>query len=138
LFPRGVLTGGIRERRTHDKSIRYVELNASDPEKAKAFYSKLSQWELEGVPNSAVPAGLYTMVKVGEGTGGEIMKQIPGGPSGWLAYVNVDDIRSATEKARSLGGKVMKYVTEVMGMGWISFIQDPAGAVVGLWQAKSK
>ena len=56
------------------------------------------------------------------------MKQIPNGPSGWLAYVEVDDIRAATKKAKSLGGEVMKDVTEVSGMGWLSFIRDPTGA----------
>jgi uncharacterized protein len=116
----------------------HVELNTSDPEKAKAFYAKLFQWQLEEVPNPAVPTGSYTMIKVGAGTGGGIMKQIPGGPSGWLAYVEVDDINAATQKAKSLGGKVMKDVTEVMGMGWFSFIQDPTGAVLGLWKSKSK
>ena len=116
----------------------HVELNTSDPEKAKAFYAKLFQWQLEEVPNPAVPTGSYTMIKVGAGTGGGIMKQIPGGPSGWLAYVEVDDIHAATQKAKSLGGKVMKDVTEVMGMGWFSFIQDPTGAVLGLWKSKSK
>jgi len=116
----------------------HVELNTSDPQKAKAFYSKLFQWQLEDVPNSAVPNGSYTIIKVGTGTGGGIMKQIPGGPAGWLAYVEVDDIHTATERAKSLGGKVMKDVTEVMGMGWLSFIQDPTGAVLGLWKSKSK
>ena len=116
----------------------HVELNTPDPDKAKAFYSKLFQWQLEEVPNSAVPSGTYTIVKVGTGTGGGIMKQVPGGPSGWLAYVEVEDIHAATQKAKSLGGKVMKDVTEVMGMGWLSFIQDPSGAVLGLWKSKSK
>jgi len=119
-------------------SFVHVELNTADPEKAKAFYSKLFQWQLEDVPNPAVPDGSYTVIKVRTGTGGGIMKQVPGGPSGWLAYVEVDDIQAATAKAKSLGGKVMKDVTEVMGMGWLSFIQDPTGAVLGLWKSKSK
>jgi uncharacterized protein len=119
-------------------SFVHVELNTADPEKAKAFYSKLFQWQLEDVPNPAVSDGSYTVIKVGTGTGGGIMKQVPGGPSGWLAYVEVDDIQAATAKAKSLGGKVMKDVTEVMGMGWLSFIQDPTGAVLGLWKSKSK
>jgi len=115
----------------------HVELNTADPEKAKAFYSKLFQWQLEDVPNPAAPSGTYTLVKVGTGTGGGIMKQVPGGPSGWLAYVAVDDIHAATEKAKSLGGKVMTDVTEVPGMGWLSFIQDPTGAVLGLLKPKT-
>ena len=115
----------------------HVELNTPDPEKAKAFYSKLFQWQLEEMPNSAVPAGTYTIVKVGTGTGGGIMKQVPGGPAGWLAYVAVDDIHAATQKAKSLGGKIMKDVTEVPGMGWLSFIQDPTSSILGLWKPQS-
>lgn len=116
----------------------HVELNTPDPKAAKQFYSKLFEWELEDAPNPAVPSNVYTLVKVGAGTGGGIMKQVPGGPSGWLAYVEVDDIEAATQKAESLGGRVMKGVTEVTGMGWFSFIQDPTGAVLGLWKSKSK
>jgi len=119
-------------------SFVHVELNTPDPEKAKMFYSKLFQWQLEEMPNPAVPNGTYTIIKVGEGTGGGIMKQVPAGPSGWLAYVAVDDIHAATKKAKSLGAEVMKDVTEVTGMGWLSFIRDPTGSVLGLWQTKSK
>ena len=114
----------------------HVELNTPEPEKAKSFYSDLFQWKLETVPNPAVPSGSYTMIEVGSGTGGGIMKQVHGGPSGWLAYVEVDDIGEITQKAEQLGGKVMKDVTEVPGMGWFSFIQDPTGSVLGLWKSK--
>jgi len=116
----------------------HVELNTPDPKKAKEFYSKLFQWQLDDVENKEVPGGVYTTIKVGEGTGGGMMKQIPNGPSGWLAYVLVDDIRAATKKAQSLGAEVMKDVTEVMGMGWLSLIKDPTGSILGLWQPKSK
>lgn len=113
----------------------HVELNTPDPERAKAFYSKLFDWKLADVPNP-LPIGTYTMIEVGAGTGGGIMKQIPNGPSGWLAYVQVEDIHAATQKAEALGGRVMKDVTEVVGMGWFSFIQDPTGAILGLWKSK--
>jgi predicted enzyme related to lactoylglutathione lyase len=59
---------------------------------------------------------------------------VPGSPSAWLAYVLVDDIAAATEKARSLGATVMRDVTEVMGAGWLSIIVDPTGATLGLWK----
>jgi predicted enzyme related to lactoylglutathione lyase len=116
----------------------HVELNSPDPAKAKAFYSKLFQWQLEDVPNSATPDHSYTAIKVGEGTGGGIMKQVPHGPTGWIPYVLVDDLRASTEKARSLGGNVMKDVTEVPDMGWFSIIQDPTGSVLGLWKSNPK
>src|SRR5712691_402582 len=116
----------------------HVELNTTDPVKAKAFYSKLLNWELEDMPMPG-GGGAYTMIKVGEGTGGGILKHpVPGAPSTWLAYVLVDDVAAATKKAKSLGATVMKDVTEVMGMGSFSVIIDPTGAAFALWQPAKK
>ena len=113
----------------------HVELASTDPSIAKAFYGKLFDWGFETVP---MPGGDYTMIQVGTGTGGGIMKQpMPGAPSAWLAYVEVADIAAATAKAKSLGATVMKDVTEVMGAGWLSIIVDPTGAALGLWKAKN-
>ena len=110
----------------------HVELNTTDVPAAKAFYEKLFDWKLEDFP---MPNGSYTMIHVGEGTGGGIMQHpVPGAPSAWLAYVLVNDIAAATEKARSLGATVMRDVTEVMGAGWLSIIVDPTGATLGLWK----
>jgi predicted enzyme related to lactoylglutathione lyase len=113
----------------------HVELNTTDVDKAKDFYGKLFAWTLEDIPMG--PAGTYTMIKVGQGTGGGMVKHpVPGAPSAWLAYVEVDEIAAATQKARSLGAKIMQDVTEVMGMGWLSILIDPTGAALGLWQSK--
>ena len=112
----------------------HIELNSPEPQKAKAFYAKLFQWQLDDMPSSAAPDHSYTVIKVGEGTGGGIMKQVPHGPAGWIPYVQVDDLRVATDKAKSLGAKVMKDITEVPDMGWFSIIQDPAGSILGLWE----
>jgi len=118
----------------------HVELNTTDPDKAKAFYGKLFDWKMEDMPlPEPTPGGAYTMIEVGQGTGGGLMKHpMPGAPSAWLAYVLVEDIRAATEKARSLGATLAKDVTEVQGMGWFSIILDPTGAALGLWQTKSR
>ena len=114
----------------------HVELNTTDVAKAKAFYGKLFDWTFEDVQMG--PAGTDTMIKVGEGTGGGMMKHpVPGAPSAWLAYVLVDDIAAATQKAKALGATVMKDVTEVMGAGWLSIIMDPTGGVLGLWKPKT-
>ena len=112
----------------------HVELNTTDVKKAKDFYGKLFDWKLDDMES---PGGGYTMIGVGEGTGGGMMKNpIPGAPSFWLAYVLVDDIEASTKKAKSLGATVMKDVTEVGGFGWFSVIADPTGAHFALWKAK--
>jgi predicted enzyme related to lactoylglutathione lyase len=115
----------------------HVELLTTDPGKAKSFYGSLFSWKLEDVPMGQ--GSTYTMIQPGEGTGGGLMQQpVPGAPSSWLAYVVVDDVKAATAKAKSLGGKVMKDVTEVPQMGWFTVIVDPTGAALGLWQAMKK
>ena len=114
----------------------HVELNTNDVGKAKGFYSKLFDWKMEDMK---MDAGTYTIISVGEGTGGGLMKNpIPNAPSFWLSYVLVDDIDAATKKAKSLGATVMKDVTEVPGMGWFSIITDPTGAMLGLWKAQPR
>jgi predicted enzyme related to lactoylglutathione lyase len=108
----------------------HVELATSDVAKAKSFYSQLFQWQLEDMPD-----GSYTMIRVGEGTGGGIMKNpMRGAPSAWIAYVHVEDINAATQKANSLGAKILKDVTDVRGYGHFSVLMDPTGAVLAMFQ----
>src|ERR1700721_1820006 len=103
----------------------HVELNTQDFDKSVDFYGKLFEWKLENVP---MGGEAYMMIGVGSGTGGGIMKHpMPGAPSFWLSYVLVDDIKASTDKAKSLGAVVIRDVTEVPGMGWLSIIQDPQG-----------
>ena len=114
----------------------HVELNTTDVAKAKSFYGSLFNWTLEDVP---MPNGSYTMIKVGEGTGGGIMKHpVPGAPSAWLAYVLVDDVAASTKKAKSLGATVMKDATDIPGVGTFSVLIDPTGAAIALWKPKAK
>jgi uncharacterized protein len=110
----------------------HIELNSIDLAKSKAFYGELFAWELEDIE---MEDGPYTMIEVGDGTGGGMMQQpVPGAPSVWIPYVAVDDIDTMTEKARSLGATISVEVTEVPDMGWLSIFVDPTGAILGLWE----
>jgi predicted enzyme related to lactoylglutathione lyase len=114
----------------------HIELMSTDVAKAKAFYGKLFNWQLEDMPMSDMT---YTMIKVGEGTGGGLMKNpMPNAPSTWVPYVDVDDLTAATAKAKSLGATVLKENVDVMGHGAFSIITDPTGAILGLWHQKTK
>jgi predicted enzyme related to lactoylglutathione lyase len=93
----------------------HAELSTTDIGKAKAFYGQLFDWKLEDLP---MPQGTYTMIHVGEGTGGGMMAQmIPGACSAWMPYMLVDDIAAATQKAKSLGATM-----ELKGPGSIFFM----------------
>lgn len=112
----------------------HVELNTTDPAKAKAFYGQLFDWKLDDMDMGGFT---YTTINAGDGTGGGMMQHpVPGAPSSWLAYVIVDDVKAATAKAASLGATVVKEASEVPDMGWFSIITDPTGAMLGLWQTK--
>jgi predicted enzyme related to lactoylglutathione lyase len=114
----------------------HIELHTGDLAKAKAFYSTLFDWKLQDL---LMPdGGSYTMINVGEGTGGGMMSTPASDvPPHWLAYVGVDDVVAATEKARSLGASICQDVMEVNGYGWLSILTDPTGATFALWQAKA-
>jgi uncharacterized protein len=111
----------------------HCELNTTDLAKAKTFYGSLFDWKLE---DAAMPGGTYTMIGVGGDAVGGGMQQhpTPGAPSQWMPYVLVDDIQASTGKAQSLGGSVLMGATEIPNMGWFSIVQDPTGAVFGLWK----
>src|SRR5262249_22563307 len=83
-----------REDHVMGNPFVHVELMSNDVGKAKSFFGKLFDWTLEDMP---MGDSTYTVIKVGEGTGGGIMKNpMPGAPSAWMAYVVVDDLKSTT------------------------------------------
>ncbi len=111
----------------------HIELQTQDVEKSKKFYAGMFDWKLEDIPGMD-----YTMVNVGEGTGGGMMKNpVPGIPDNWLPYILVDDVAASTKKAQSLGATIAKDVTEIPDTGRFSVILDPTGAAFGLWQPKA-
>jgi predicted enzyme related to lactoylglutathione lyase len=113
----------------------HVELHTTDLPRARDFYSRLFDWKLQDVPMPG--GGTYTMIDVGNGTGGGMMvNQAPGTPPHWLAYVGVEDVRAATNKAKDLGAKVAVDVMEVAEYGTMSVIVDPTGATLAMWQPK--
>ena len=81
----------------------HVELATTDIDKAKAFYQNLFDWDL--TDEQVGPGMMYTMIKVGEGTGGGMMQAPdPNMKSAWMPYVYVNDIVAATANAQSAVG----------------------------------
>lgn len=112
----------------------HVELATNDVAKAKAFYGALFDWKLQDVP---MDDDSYTMIDVGEGVGGGMLRHpMPGAPSAWLAYVAVDDAAAAAARAKELGASILRDVTEVADYGRFAVIADPTGATLALWEPK--
>jgi predicted enzyme related to lactoylglutathione lyase len=113
----------------------HFELSTSDIGKAKKFYSQLFDWKLEDMPMGNDMT--YTVIKPAEGPGGGMM-QMAEVPPQWLTYVKVDDIKTATTKAKSLGATIIKEAVEVPNMGWFTIMTDPTGAAIAMWQGKTQ
>ena len=112
----------------------HVELNTDDVAKAKKFYLKLFDWKL-----STMSLG-YTGIDVGKGGagGGMQKKPMPGAPTMWLPYVQVDDVKKTVAKARKLGAAVQVEYMEIGDMGAIGVFTDPSGAAIGVWALPKK
>ncbi len=110
----------------------HLELCTPDLAKAKSFYSDMFGWTYQ---DHSMPEGTYSIFKPDSGPGGG-MFTMPGAPTAWLAYIGVDDIHAATDKAESLGATVIRRAVEVPGMGWLSIFNDPTGAMIAIWQPK--
>jgi predicted enzyme related to lactoylglutathione lyase len=110
----------------------HIELTTDDLQAAQKFYSKVFAWNLKEMPGMN-----YTMIDVGGGTGGGMqMRPMPEAPTGWMPYVQVDDVKATVAKATKAGATAMLPYQEVGDMGAIGVFADPNGAVIGVWEAK--
>ena len=114
----------------------HVELHTKDVAKAKKFYGGLFDWKLEDMPMPG-GGGAYTMIGVGDGTGGGMMAD-SSAPPHWLAYVGVDDIQASTKRAKELGATILQDVMQVGEFGWMSILRDPTGATLALWKPQPR
>jgi len=115
----------------------HIELSTGDLAAAKKFYKGLFKWKLN---NTGKDFGGYVLIDVGKGTGGGMMtKPMPEAPTGWLPYVEVDDVKKTVAKAKKLGANAMVEYMEIPGgMGAFGVFVDPTGAAIGVWEAAKK
>ena len=113
-------------------NVCWNELNASEVDVAKKFYSEVMGWTYQDMPehkytvfmNSGVPvAGLMNTADI---EGGD---QIP---PNWFVYLTIANMDKALEKVKANGGAVMREPFFVENMGTIAIVVDAAKAVVGL------
>ncbi len=101
------------------------------------FYSALFGWDAE---DQGPEAGHYTMFSIdGASVAAASPKRpSPDGsmpPSSWGIYVTVDDLDDTIGRVEAAGGAVLLPRMDVMTAGVMGVIQDPAGAIISLWQA---
>ncbi len=109
----------------------HIELTTDNLKAAQKFYGKVFAWNLKELPGMN-----YTMIDVGEGTGGGMqLTPMPEAPTGWMPYVQVDDVKATVAKAVKAGATAVLPYQEIGDMGSIGVFADPNGSVIGVWAA---
>lgn len=119
---------------TNHGDFIWYELNTTDADTAKAFYSGLLGWTFEDADSNA---GGYQMFCAGEHQVGGLLpmtKEMTDGGARpvWLGYVQVSGLPAAVAKVRELGGNVVLEGMEAPGVGPFAMITDPQGAMLYL------
>ena len=116
-------------------TLCWADLSTPDPKRAADFYSGLFGWQLILDPKD--PSG-YLHIKNGEHFIGGVppaANRQPGVPPHWLAYFQVDDVDATANKAKEMGAKLYLPPMSMEGVGRMSVIADPQGAVFAIFKS---
>ncbi|MFD7863618.1 VOC family protein [Streptomyces sp. NPDC059783] len=117
----------------------WIDLMVPDQQAAIDFYCDLFGWQGEVGPPEQ---GGYTVCTLkGKAVAGIMKAMNPDGtvpdpmpPTAWTTYLSTDDLDATTTAVTDAGGQVVVAPMDVMDLGRMAVIADPAGAVLGLWQ----
>lgn len=114
----------------------WVDLATHDAPAALSFYRGLFGWQSAGCKAGG---GAFHTLSAGEAEIGSLYQlnrdHIANGvPSHWTPYVSIADADGTVSVAEALGGQTLVAPFDVEGIARIALIQDPTGAVIGLFQ----
>lgn len=116
-------------------SFCWADLATDEPDSAKTFYAEVFGWEAVDTPTDVgIP---YTMLMRGGKPVCALYGMGPdqgGVPPHWQSYVLVPDVDAVSGAVEGHGGTVLMPPMDVMDAGRMAMVQDPTGAVLGLWQ----
>jgi predicted enzyme related to lactoylglutathione lyase len=114
------------------------ELVTPSPAAARGFYEALFAWQGReqdmGMPS---PYTVFRHEGLERDVAGSMAAPMPEVPPHWLAYLQVDDLDGALERARAREATMLAEPFEVPGVGRMAVIRDPQGAVVALMTAEA-
>jgi predicted enzyme related to lactoylglutathione lyase len=110
--------------------IVHFEVPVGDADRASAFYSNLFGYE---IGKSMMEDFDYRMFQSAPDQGGAIMPSDKAG-SGYIVYLDTDDIDASVAKVRELGGSA-EDKQPVPTHGWFAACKDTEGNSFSLWQA---
>ena len=111
------------------RPVVHWEIEATDPERQRAFYADLFNWDIGEGFIMEIPAGIGGPEP---GPGGHIRGSER---SGVTLYVQVADLRASLDKSVTLGASIVAEPFDVPGGPTLAGITDPEGNPVMLVQA---
>lgn len=111
----------------------WYELLTTDVAAARAFYGKVVGWGVRDASTAAFPYDIFT-ADTAEVVG--LMDLPPdarrmGATPRWVGYLAVDDVDSAANRLKQLGGSVLVPPTD-SNIGRVSIVADPQTATLGM------
>src|SRR6184192_2157116 len=103
------------------RPVVHWEIEAREPERQRAFYGRLFNWEIGDGPIMQIPAGLGGPEP---GPAGHLRQS---DRSGVTLYVQVRDLGASVAKATELGATVVVERFDIPGGASLAFITDPEG-----------
>lgn len=113
----------------------WVECQVADIGLAATFYADLLGWDIETADD-----GMSEMVARvgGAAVAGLSPKPAAAGPPQWATVFAVDDLDAAVARAADAGGTALVDPVGDAVAGRLAYLDDPTGALVGLWQAAGR
>jgi predicted enzyme related to lactoylglutathione lyase len=114
-------------------TFSWAELVTSDGDAAKSFYSSLFGWQYEDTP---IPDGsVYSMARRDAKRVAALYESEQ--PPHWNCYVTVASVDESAPRTGEAGGSVVAEPFDVMDVGRMAVIADPAGAALCLWEPRT-
>jgi len=120
--------------------VSHFEIHADDPERAIRFYSGLFGWQFQKWAGP-MPYWLITTGPDSEpGINGGLMKRMGQPPAdgqpvnAYVCTTTVPDLDSRVEWALNSGGTMALPKMAVPGVGWLAYVKDPEGNILGMIQ----
>jgi uncharacterized protein len=120
----------------HGQFVWY-ELTTPDVDAARRFYPAITGWGTQQFDKD------YTMWTTGGVPFAGIFRLGPeqrqkGIPPNWMPYIEAGNVDDTARKVTSLGGKVMVGPDDIPGTGRFAVVQDPQGAVFGIYKSTNQ
>lgn len=118
----------------------HFEIHAADTDRAIAYYRELFGWRFDKW-EGPMP---YWLVTTGEdgapGINGGLLQRMGGPPTdgaavnAWVCTVDVESVDEMIARSSAHGGTVAMPKMAVPGVGWLGYVKDPEGNILGLMQ----